>query len=186
MVNITARFNTRTQTMYIRAYFCAEKTKALLFQGANPTMDTSRVLGLAVHIPQHGIQNYTIAEGATNGPTCASQQQGLFTPGGGLSAFPGTNGITSPNVAAGTGSQASGGQRHLGLLSHFTSSQNAAQGRVQCQRRSGGRQACCGCRQQCMVGMQQCDHCEKSVCGDCYRRCCVCQTLFCPFCSVLK
>lgn len=154
-------------------------------------MDTSRVLGLAVHIPQHDIQSYTNTEGATNGHTCASQR-GLFTADGRLSAFPGiqgTNGITSPDVGGSRGSQTSAGGHHLGLLNHFTSSQNSARAalsRVQCQRRSGGRQVCCGCRRQCMVDTQLCDHCEKSVCGDCCRQCCVCQTLFCPFCSVLK
>lgn len=181
-----------TPTCTCALYVClhAEKTKALLFQGANPTMDTDKVLGLAaVQIPQ--LDRQTNGHEATNGPSCTSQQgQLMFTSDGALSAFPRTNGITS--VAAGngsSGSRASGGGRHMGLLSYFTSPQGtarAAQERVQSPAGLGGRQVCCGCRQCVMVGMQLCDHCEKCVCGDCCRQCCVCQSLFCNFCTVLK
>ena len=162
----------------------AEKTKALLFQGANPTMDTGKVLGLAVQNGRH--------HEATNGPSCAVDHGQLaFSSSGVLSAFPRTNGVTCSTVAAANGSSGSdGGGGHTGLLGYFTSSHNparAAEGRVQCPGRSGGRQVCCGCRRQCvLVGVQLCDHCEKAVCGDCCRQCCVCQSVFCNFCTVLK
>lgn len=187
MVNITAYIT------YIYAHnsvcVCTEKTKALLFQGANPTVDTGKVLGLAVQIPQNGRQ--ICAHNATNGPSCAGDQgQLVFSSDGVLSAIPRTNGITGTTIAAGngsSGSHAAGGRQHTGLLSYFTSSHRAAQGGVQCPGGSGGREVCCGCRQQCVaVGVQQCDHCEKSVCGNCCTQCCVCQSLFCNFCTVLK
>ena len=52
--------------------------------------------------------------------------------------------------------------------------------------RGGGRVRgeCCGCRQ--LREVEVCEHCEKSVCGDCCRHCCQCQAVFCPYCSVLK
>lgn len=189
-----------------------EKTRALLFQGANPHVDAGRAPGVALPTLLHGDHSLQVA----SEPSCTSQQGRLFALNGQLSELQQPNGVSSGG-GAGNGSSGACGEVSINqecligaegrvcstapihqprLFSYFTPSQNttgARRERTQLQGRGDrrgegggrGRQECCGCRQY-AVDMWRCDHCEKSVCGDCCRRCCKCHSLFCSFCSVLK
>ena len=232
----------RQRDNYFHLFLYAERTKALLFQAANPSTDISRALGLVAPTPQLSSQHSTGSRllhtlSASRPQTQFTDQQsqpfvfnggqspftrvepgagrgnhssaGLVSAGNGTSTTSsngacggasithlvggssrnGSSGETARLVGGGETVCASGpGQPELSsYFSQLQSSAGARNGGLQWRGGGGGRGrgACRGCRQS-AVGMWRCEHCEVAVCADCRRECCVCLSLFCPYCSVLK
>ena len=164
------------------------RTKALLFRGANPEANLDGAFGPALPSGRH----HTHQRMCHNSDCELSE---LPTYGGnGLHLLP-----HPPPLSNGWGSHtnlpvaevACGPSRTQGgILSFFSQPVTARVRHAPLQGGGGGRREgpphlCHGCRQS-VVGMGRCAHCEQEVCDSCLRCCCVCQALYCPFCSVLK
>ena len=144
----------------------AEKTKCLLFRGANCLPNGAAALPEPSPIREHyNRDHHSLATGSSE------------------SQLP-SNGVSSEMVPAEA-------RARSGLLNYFTSSRGAAGhgGKPGSWGGWGGGEGvgseCVGCRGQ-RWGVWSCDHCEVGVCGECGRQCHSCQATFCSSCSVLK
>lgn len=163
------------------------RTKALLFRGANPEADLDGEFGPA----QPNGRHHTHQRQCHNSELPACGGNGLHpSPHPSLHPPPLSNGWgshTDPPVAEMACEPSRAQER---ILSFFSQSVSGRVRHAPSQDGGGGRSeglphSCHGCRQA-VVGMGRCAHCEQEVCDSCLRCCSVCQTLYCPFCSVLK
>ena len=114
------------------------KTKAILFQGANPQ---ARIL-----------QN-------------------------------GTNATPQSAPVTGIGQPSNDGKRN-GLVKHFANGSTSSTVGKQTKGHSVG--VVCRCCMHKSELLKNCSYCERAVCDNCLKACCICAQVFCPFCSVLK
>ena len=179
---------------------CSEKTRALLFQGANPSSRAAPHRG-----PRNG--HLTFPSGCPrqallcNGQTASTKQQLCGHNGtpngeeGGVCVTPQDMCGAGSSGGVGVSSEGVGGcdvrDSQPGLLSYFQSSHGSMGGSrpremmgVQERRREGVRKVCSVCQRWCEVC--KCEHCDSAVCRDCCRPCHHCQLIFCSSCSVLK
>ena len=165
-------------------FLSSEKTRAMLFQGANPQLRdhlfTNGSSSDSIHSSSSGTNGYP----QTNG-TCSN----------------GTNGYHQTNETNGSYSNGIQLQAPTGsaeLLRYFSNGTNGLSqtghthnGRSEIKELTNGHSSlmvCKCCRRKGVRLVTVCIHCEGRVCGKegCLRECCVCQLRLCQFCTVLK
>ena len=133
-----------------------EKTKALLFQGANGRSNGDAALPPAGSIRDNHSRVHSFDRDSS----------------------------TKSHIARNNGSTetvSTGSREQTGLLDYFTSSGGATGGGG----KSGVGGECSGCKGR-QREVWSCAHCEGVMCGECSRQCLHCQGTFCSNCSVLK
>ena len=177
----------------------SEKTRAMLFQGANPQLRdhlfTNGSSSDSTHPSSSGTNGYpqTYSSGTNGYPqtneACSNGTNGYHQTSE-------TNGSYSNGVQlqAPTGSATCNNE----LLRYFSNGTNGLSqtghthnGRSEIKELTNGHSSlmvCKCCRRKGVRLVTVCIHCEGRVCGKegCLRECCVCQLRLCQFCTVLK